>query len=655
MLGATPYPLDRPGYAATPKTHAMHDAAAELGLDWRLPPLAISFAPAPGADPGIGLPITDPDYGNLHGRKRSTCRLCGECDIGCNVGAKNTLDYTYLSAAKHHGADLRTWHDVRAIRPRQGGGYEVDYVRHEGEPAGRPGATGARPLRTIACDRLVLAAGSYGTSYLLLRNREQFAGLSAALGTRFSGNGDLLAFLLHARDRSRTRPLDASRGPVITSAIRLPDAVDGVPGAGRGAYIEDGGYPAFVDWLVEAADVPHEIRRVARFAFERFGAHLAHAPGTHLSQEMSELIGTGALSVSSLPLLGMGRDVPDGVLRLLGDRLDVAWTTATSEAYFERVRKTMRRIAAVLGARYEDNPMWFRKRIITVHPVGGAPMGRDVCAGVCDPYGEVHGYPGLYIADGAALPGPVGANPSLTIAALADRMCTRLLEKGRATMKRGADLAHTGSAAGGRGNEPANGQHGRTSLSFTEEMEGFYAAGASNPTAWETMRHGHRHALAFRLTITADDIDRFLNDPEHLARAEGWIDAAGLGGHPTRVRGWSALSAKVEPVPREAAVRRVGRCEEIEPAPLDMTPRAQAGGRPRPDHPAKPTRPTRHYAPTPPALPRRWRAAGHAEPAPRQAHPPHPPLCTHPTGAAPARVHDRGGFVVIFAAKQPRS
>ena len=126
MLGATPYPLEVAPYASTRKTRAMQDAAAELGLPWQLPPLAVSFAPAPGATPGLGLPIVDPPYGNLHGRQRTTCRLCGECDIGCNIGAKNSLDYNYLSAARHHGADLRTDHEVRAIRPRPASGYEVD-------------------------------------------------------------------------------------------------------------------------------------------------------------------------------------------------------------------------------------------------------------------------------------------------------------------------------------------------------------------------------------------------------------------------------------------------------------------------------------------------------------------------------------------------
>ncbi len=541
MLGATPYPLEVAPYAATRKTRAMQDAAAELGLPWQLPPLAVSFAPAPGAEPGPGLPIVDPPYGNLHGRQRTTCRLCGECDIGCNIGAKNSLDYNYLSAARHHGADLRTGHEVRAIRPRPASGYEVDYIRHD--PAGENGPHGAaaQPSGTIVCERLVLAAGTYGTSYLLLRNRAHFPGLSAALGSRFSGNGDVLSFLINAKDRSGTRPLDASRGPVITSAIRLSDQHDVPAGTGRGAYLEDGGYPAFVNWLVEAADVPGETRRLAQFVFERCHAIVSRAPGTSLSKEISGLIGTDSLSVGSLPLLGMGRDVPDGVLRLCGDRLDLAWSTATSEAYFERVNATMRRIAAVLGARCVNNPMWMSKRIITAHPVGGAPMGRDPSVAVCDPYGEVFGYPGLYIADGAAMPGPVGPNPSLTIAALADRMCTRLLDKPPATTVGGADLVRAGAAADPEPGPP-EGNLDRTWLSFSEEMSGTCFPGASNGGSAAVARL-LQEPLAFRLTITADDLERFLDEPEHSARAEGWIDAESIGGRRQIQRGWFNLFA----------------------------------------------------------------------------------------------------------------
>jgi cholesterol oxidase len=55
-------------------------------------------------------------------------------------------------------------------------------------------------------------------------------------------------------------------------------------------------------------------------------------------------------------------------------------------------------------------------------------MGRDASEGVVDVDGNVFGYPGLHIADGSIMPGPVGPNPSFTIAALADRFADSMLE-----------------------------------------------------------------------------------------------------------------------------------------------------------------------------------------------------------------------------------
>src|SRR5215207_3130775 len=94
MLDAQTYPLAHEPYAGTSKTRAFRDAAQKLGLDWYLPNLAVTFA-NPGEAPVPGEPIKEA-HPNLHGRTRSTCRLCGECDIGCNYGSKNTLDYNYL-------------------------------------------------------------------------------------------------------------------------------------------------------------------------------------------------------------------------------------------------------------------------------------------------------------------------------------------------------------------------------------------------------------------------------------------------------------------------------------------------------------------------------------------------------------------------------
>ena len=77
--------------------------------------------------------------------------------------------------------------------------------------------------------------------------------------------------------------------------------------------------------------------------------------------------------------------------------------------------------------------------MITVHPLGGAPMGRDASEGVVDAYGNVFGHPGLHIADGSVMPGPTGPNPSFTIAALADRFADQIIEPDR----RAAEAAAT--------------------------------------------------------------------------------------------------------------------------------------------------------------------------------------------------------------------
>ncbi|MGH9178238.1 MAG: GMC oxidoreductase [Acidimicrobiales bacterium] len=431
MLAPTPFPLAAPGYGI-PKTLATQEAAAALGLHWRLPPLAVTFSPDADSPPAPGVPIVPGPYPNLHGRPRLTCRLCGECNIGCNEGSKNTLDHTYLSAAAHHGAEIRTRSEVRGLASRPGGGYEVAYVEHSPDREGKRTGTGKLPTRTVTADRLVLAAGALGTPYLLLRSRAAFPNLSAALGTRFSGNGDLLSLVLKSRlppPLGTARVMDASRGPVITSAIRVPDAADGDGAEGRGYYVEDAGYPVLVDWLAQGADVPGTLHRLVRFALRRAWGMVARSPVSDLGSEVGGLLGRAELSSTSLPLLGMGRDVPDGVMRLRKGWLDVDWTIATSKDFFERVRSTMHAVSDHLGGRFADNPLWLLKKVVTVHPLGGAPMGRHPGEGVVDAYGEVFGHPGLYVADGAAMPGPVGANPCLTIAAFADRLADHALER----------------------------------------------------------------------------------------------------------------------------------------------------------------------------------------------------------------------------------
>lgn len=424
MLDAQPFPFEYAPYDRTPRTVAFHAAARQLGWQPYTPNLAVTFRNH-GEPPVPGEPIKEA-HPNLHDRTRTTCRLCGECDIGCNFGAKNTLDYNYLSEANRLGAEIHTLTEVRRFAPKEGGGWTVDYVRHDPEREGRRMDTGRLETQTISANRLVLSAGTLGSTYLMYRNLPR---LPRLLGSRFSGNGDLLSLVRKptAMVDGRRVPtlIDPGNGPVITSAIRFADEVDG--GDGRGFYIQDIGYPEFVGWMLQVTDAPGMIGRLARTAIRLLREALGRRPETDLSAEIADLFGDPA-SAGILPLAGMGRDVPDGTLRMRGDRLESDWKIDRSAAYFDRVRAAHQQLAKALGGDFSDNPLWhLGRRVITAHPLGGCPMGRDEREGVVSDAGEVFGYPGLYVADGSVMPGSVGPNPSLTIAALSDRFADRLL------------------------------------------------------------------------------------------------------------------------------------------------------------------------------------------------------------------------------------
>ncbi len=358
--------------------------------------------------------------------------MVGECDIGCNFGSKNSLDYNYLSAAKQLGAEILTRSEVKEFEPREGGGYAIRYVRHEPDREGRETDTSRLPRQTLTAKRLILSAGTMGSTFLLLKNRDHFPRLSNRLGTRFCGNGDLVTFAVKSskneNGRRVPRLIDAGYGPVITSAVRIADREDG--GNGRGFYIEDAGYPEFVNWIMETVETPGDvIRRFWRSIVGRFRDKLlSREPETDIGAEVSRLLGSTEYSADLLPLLGMGRDIPNGTMELRREKLNVDWRVEESQAYFDDIREKMKDIIEELGARYGD-PLGRLNRLVTVHPLGGCPMGRDQNEGVVDSYGEVFGYPGLYVADGSVMPGPVGPNPSLTIAALADRFADWIVEE----------------------------------------------------------------------------------------------------------------------------------------------------------------------------------------------------------------------------------
>jgi cholesterol oxidase len=404
--------------AVTDKTRRFKQAALEANYKWYRPKLAITF----GEHPEIPE-VFDDGSGNLHGVPRLGCRRTGQCDVGCNNGSKNTLDLTYLSQIDRRCGKIFTDCEVKIFR-RVGEHWHVGYVLHK-PPGERRRRAVKPPMRQVRARALILAAGTFGTNFLLMRNRSALPAISDRLGHGFSGNGDFLGLLTHAKE-----VLDASNGPVITSTIRRPDWADNaeserLPDAPLGHYVQDAGYPNAVEWFSELTPPTGLVRRGARLAVARARMALTGNSVANVSQNVAELLDDGRQSSRIMPMLGIGRDAPDSVLSLHQGFLDLEQGHGSDE-YVRQVRETFREIAKSMNARYWDYMSRTLSRFITVHPLGGVGMAANARDGVVDSWGRVFGYKDLYVADGSVMPGPIGPNPAFTIAALADRFSQRL-------------------------------------------------------------------------------------------------------------------------------------------------------------------------------------------------------------------------------------
>ncbi|MBT2502408.1 GMC oxidoreductase [Curtobacterium sp. ISL-83] len=379
MLGVSPVGTDPVTGDVPARTIAMEQAASRMHRPTGTvrPLLAVTFA-QDGAAPTAG-----------------TCTFVGECMFGCNQGAKNSVDRNYLGVAERSGATAFTLTEVDRIEPT-GTGYRV----HATDLA-------AGEHSVITADNVFLAAGAVATTELLLRNRDlhqSLPALSATLGHGFSGNGDFLAFV--SRPRTQLQP---GRGPTITTTT----IVDCHIGDEKVWFqVQDGAYPEQIRNLVRSLNPLGQRRSVLRQLVERIGGTgrgPAARPGRRRDQTMS--------------LLMMGRDSSDGVLSLKNNgEAALEWRNRPNAALYRTQMRAARQTARQLGGRVRVLPSWmFLRTGITVHNLGGVPMGTTASTGVVDHHGRVHGYPGLYVVDGSAVPAATGVNPSATIAAVAER------------------------------------------------------------------------------------------------------------------------------------------------------------------------------------------------------------------------------------------
>lgn len=94
-----------------------------------------------------------------------------------------------------------------------------------------------------------------------------------------------------------------------------------------------------------------------------------------------------------------------------------------------------------------------------------------------------------------------------------------------------------------------------TSVRFTETMSGYATLGETDPTKGYEQGCLERTRLSFTLTITAEDIDAFVSDPDHPATATGWVECDALGGRLPVGQGWFNLFVADSPVTRQMRYR----------------------------------------------------------------------------------------------------
>jgi cholesterol oxidase len=523
MLDVRPVPTDRRTGQLPPKTRLMGQAAGLLGHadGFFHPNLAVRFE---GNGP------------NRFGVAQGACTFTGQCDIGCNEGAKNTLDLNYLALAERHGAAVGTRTEAVHIA-RAGDGYRVRLREH-----GRPDAGHEGVERDVEAGYVFVCAGALGTTELLLRSRDQYRTLPelpAALGHGYSGNGDYLSFGDGLRE-----PAEPGNGPTITTAALMHT---GNAAGEQWFVLEEGGYSEQLAQLVRGLHVA----RLPAYAARLVGASTRRVLGA--ARDLGAALDDGADRTAVL--LAMGRDRSDGRIELRGrrHRLHVTWDVTRNDPLYQAERAVSGQVVRALGGRPFGTPTWrlFRQPV-TVHNLGGARMGGDPGSGVVDTDGEVFGHPGLFVLDGAALPGATGANPSSTIAAVAERCVEaavrritgdrdwvapehaevepRDLPEDRAVR---AVVARSGPRRSGPG------------LFFRETMRGSVAVpgDAAGPR--------RRGRVVLRLEVLVPDLRTFLDDPVHAARLGGTVQVAGLTRRPAAVDGGSLhLLASVDGGPR---------------------------------------------------------------------------------------------------------
>ncbi len=514
MLGANQYPEGTPGFPVLNKTNAQRESAKELGGKFDL----------------LDINVTFKDGVNKVGVPQKACNLCGDCVTGCNHHAKNTTLMNYIPDAKNHGAEI--YCEVEVSHVERGDGH---WIVHFSLPTANRDKFDA-PILSVTATKVFLGAGSLGSSQILLKSKEQGLSLSDEVGNKFTGNGDVLAF-----GYNNDRPIDgvgwgdkykepgmAPVGPCITSVVDMRDTED----MSQAMILEEGSIPGTISSVLTPAFIP--ISRLIGKDTDSGFIDFIKEKGREIASMVKGAY-TGAIKNSQIYLM-MAHDNGNGKMKLgKKGRLEIDWPGVGSDSIFTTINDRIKGATKALGGTFIKNPVWtslFDFDLVTVHPLGGCNMADSAETGVTDHKGQVFSgatgtdmHPDLYVTDGAFVPRSVGCNPLLTISALAERACDKILEEEGITTDRAfrkVDAYVDAELTAG--------------VQFTEKMTGFFSESEKGDfeKGYEA-GESENSVLEFVLTVVTEDVHNFVKDKTHTGNMYGTVIAPKLSAHPITV------------------------------------------------------------------------------------------------------------------------
>jgi choline dehydrogenase-like flavoprotein len=354
----------------------------------------------------------------------STCTNCNWMLNGCRFGAKRSMLLNYLPAAQAEGAEIRPLHEVQLISKALTPGYryQVAYTAVDPDDYRVPVGAGV-----IEAKLLVVAAGAVGTPVILRRSALTLGGVPAAVGRYFSPNGDRVSMAL----------MDESAIASVLGLHRTPnDPYRALPiGKPIGSMSFD-----YLD--------------ASRPEFERFGLQQIYFPPiTNILPEdgtpaQPQWFGVDKKMMSAqwrswLTLLAMTEDDNEGVFGApppTGNYIRAASSATVSTLRYKPTANTLRGwnlSDAALTQIVEKDGLgkhlaWVGGQpTLTAHPLSSCRMGDDPALSALTDNHEVRGKPNLFVTDGSSVPTSLTVNPSLTIAALAERASAAILQRAR--------------------------------------------------------------------------------------------------------------------------------------------------------------------------------------------------------------------------------